>query len=113
MNAIVIRDTPDKVMLAGKIIDDVDRARPEVIVQAEVLVANRDRMRDLGITPGTSITLAPNSTTSSSSTSSTTTPTAGTLPLSVKPSRILSQYYSLSLPSASANALITLSLIHI
>jgi general secretion pathway protein D len=107
MNAIVIRDTPDKVMLAGKIIDDVDRARPEVIVQAEVLVANRDRMRDLGITPGTSITLAPNSTTSSSSTSSTTTPTAGTLPLSVKPSRILSQYYSLSLPSASANALIT------
>jgi general secretion pathway protein D len=108
MNAIIIRDTPDKVMLAGKIIDDVDRARPEVVVQVEVLVANRDRMRDLGITPGSSITLAPNSTsTSSTSSSSSSTTSTGTLPLSTKPSRVLSQNYSLTLPSATANALMT------
>jgi len=31
-NAIVIRDTPDRVLLAGKIIDDIDKARPEVVV---------------------------------------------------------------------------------
>jgi general secretion pathway protein D len=106
MNAIVIRDTPDKVMLAGKIIDDVDRARPEVILQVEVLVANRDRMRDLGITPGTSITLAPNSTSSTaSSTTSSGTTVAATLGLNQKLS--LRANYSITLPSATANALIT------
>jgi general secretion pathway protein D len=106
MNAIVIRDTPDKVMLAGKIIDDVDRARPEVIVQAEVLVANRDRMRDLGITPGTSITLAPNpASSSSSSSSSSSTTVAATLGLNQKLS--LRANYSITLPSATANALLT------
>ncbi|MGB6429489.1 MAG: cohesin domain-containing protein [Candidatus Acidiferrales bacterium] len=111
MNAIVIRDTPDKVMLAGKIIDDVDRARPEVIVQAEVLVANRDRMRDLGITPGTSITLAPNSTSSTSSSSSTSgTSVAATLGLNQKLS--LRSDYSITLPSATANALMTDSTTH-
>jgi general secretion pathway protein D len=108
MNAIIIRDTPDKVMLAGKIIDDVDRARPEVVVDVSVLVANRDRMRDLGITPFSSITLAPNATTSmSSSSSSTTTPTSATLPMSPRPSRVFAQNYSVTLPSATANALIT------
>jgi general secretion pathway protein D len=106
MNAIIIRDTPDKVMLAGKIIDDVDRARPEVVVDVSVLVANRDRMRDLGISPGTSITLAPNPTTSSSSstTPSSTTVTA-TLGLNQKVS--LRSTYSVTLPSATANALMT------
>jgi len=105
MNAIVIRDTPDKVMLAGKIIDDVDRARPEVIVQAEVLVANRDRMRDLGVSPGTSITLAPNSASSSSSSSTSGTSVAATLGLNQKLS--LRSNYSVTLPSATANALLT------
>jgi general secretion pathway protein D len=106
INAIVIRDTPDKVMLAGKIIDDVDRARPEVIVQVAVMTANRDRMRDLGITLPTSETLSPTSTSSSSSSSSTTTTTTPTVALIPKPSRLL-QYYGLSLPSATANALMT------
>lgn len=105
INAIIIRDTPDKVMLAGKIIDDVDRARPEVVVQVAVLTANRDRMRDLGIATPTSITLAPNAPTSSSSSSSS--GSSATLPLSKPVSRILSQYYSLTLPSATANALLT------
>jgi general secretion pathway protein D len=109
MNAIIIRDTPDKVMLAGKIIDDVDRARPEVVVDVSVLVANRDRMRDLGITPGTSITLAPNATTPSSSSSSSTTPSSttvtATLGLNQKVS--LRSTYSVTLPSATANALMT------
>ena len=56
-NAIVIRDTPDKVALAGKIIDDADKAKPEVLIHVQVLTANRDRLRDLGILGGQSATL--------------------------------------------------------
>ncbi|MGB6544972.1 MAG: cohesin domain-containing protein [Candidatus Acidiferrales bacterium] len=109
MNAIIIRDTPDKVMLAGKIIDDVDRARPEVIVEVSVLVANRDRMRDLGITPGTNITLAPNAatSTSSSSSSSGTTPSTVQATLGLNQKLQLRSQYSITLPSAAANALLT------
>src|SRR6266852_4917216 len=57
-NAIIIRDTPDKLALAGKIIGDIDKAKPEVIVQVEVLEARLDRMRNLGIQPGTSASVA-------------------------------------------------------
>ncbi len=48
-NAIVIRDTPDRVLLAGKIIDDIDKAKPEVVIQVAVMEARRDRMRNIGI----------------------------------------------------------------
>ena len=54
-NAIIIRDTPDKVAVAEKIIRDIDQAKPEVLVQVSFLQARRDRIRDLGILPSTSI----------------------------------------------------------
>src|ERR1700689_915290 len=56
-NAIVIRDTPDKLTLASKIIRDIDEAKPEVMIHVQVLSANRDRLRNLGILPGQSATL--------------------------------------------------------
>ena len=56
-NAIIIRDTPDKVALAQKIIEDADKARPEVLIHVQVLTANRDRLRDLGILGGQSAAL--------------------------------------------------------
>src|ERR1700676_4075015 len=72
-NAIVIRDTPDRVLLAGKIIDDIDKAKPEVVVQVAVMQARRDRLQNLGIQPGTSASLAfaPPSTTTSTTTGGT------------------------------------------
>ncbi|MCZ6490167.1 MAG: cohesin domain-containing protein [Acidobacteria bacterium] len=51
MNAIIIRDTPDKVALAEKIIQDVDKAKPEVVVDVLVLEVRRDKTRDLGLFP--------------------------------------------------------------
>ena len=51
-NAIVIRDTPDRVMLAGKIIDDIDKAKPEVVIQVAIMQARTDRLKNIGITPG-------------------------------------------------------------
>src|SRR6266436_9044033 len=53
-NAIIIRDTPDKIALVEKIIRDIDKAKPEVMIQVEVLQARTDRLRNLGILPGQS-----------------------------------------------------------
>ena len=105
-NAIIIRDTPDKVMLASKVIDDIDKAKPEVIIQVAVLTANRDRTRDLGINPGTSasLTFAPPGTSSSSS--STTTSSATSIALN-ELKHLSTADYQITLPSATANALLT------
>jgi general secretion pathway protein D len=78
-NALILRATPDQLLLAQKIINDLDRARSEVVVDVAVLEVNRDRMRNLGITLPQSIGLTPqaSSTTTTSSTSSTATTTTG------------------------------------
>jgi general secretion pathway protein D len=112
-NAIVIRDTPDRVLLAGKIIDDIDKAKPEVVIQVAVMEARRDRMRNVGITPPTSITASfsnPGTTTtssSSSSTSTTSTNAAATISQLITDPHIFSEGYSVTMPSATANFLMT------
>ncbi len=112
-NAIIVRDTPDKVMLAQKIIDDIDKPKSEVVIQFSVLQARRDRVRDLGINPGTtaSLTFAPpnatNTTNSSTNTAGTTT-TNNVAGLTLNQLRSLSTGdYSITLPSATATALLT------
>src|SRR4029077_16591956 len=108
-NAIVIRDTPDRVLLAGKIIDDIDKARPEVVIQVAIMEARRDRMRNVGITPPTSVTASfanPGTSTSSSSSSTTTNPAATISDLVHNPD-IFSNGYSVTLPSVTANFLMT------
>jgi general secretion pathway protein D len=57
-NAILIRDTPAKILLATKLIADSDRGKPEVVIQISVLQVRRDRARSLGIQPGSRTTLA-------------------------------------------------------
>ncbi len=58
-NAIVMRATPDQLLLAQKLMNDLDRAKPEVVVDVAVLQVNRDKVRNLGITLPTSIGLTP------------------------------------------------------
>ena len=118
-NAIVIRDTPDKLVLASKIIRDIDRAKPEVLIHVQVLSANRDRLRDLGILPGQSAVLTFNPTCavqpggSSSSTCTNTTPSTGssttTAPqITLNNLKNLSTAdYSVTLPGAAATAILT------
>jgi general secretion pathway protein D len=77
-NALVIRATPDELILAEKLINDLDRTRPEVVVDVAVLEVSRSLERNLGITLPTSFGLTPqysnaNVTTSSTGTTSTTT----------------------------------------
>src|SRR3990172_2402906 len=106
-NAIVIRDTPDKIMLVEKIIADVDKAKPEVLIQFAVLQARRDRLRDLGISPGTTaaLTFTPKATTSSAAGSGSSS-TTSSLPLN-ELRGIGTNDYSITLPSATATALLT------
>jgi general secretion pathway protein D len=58
-NALIIRATPDELILAEKLINDLDRTRPEVVVDVAVLEVNRQKERDLGITLPTSFGLTP------------------------------------------------------
>ena len=53
--AVVVRGTPDQVALVEKLIDDIDKARPEVVVEIAVLQVSKTRMRNLGLTPPSSV----------------------------------------------------------
>jgi general secretion pathway protein D len=115
-NAIVIRDTPDKLELAAKIIRDIDKAKPEVLLHVQVLSADRDRLRQLGILPGQNVSLTFNPrcsvqpTNSGCSSSSSVTSTTSTSPLQVtlnNLAHLASADYSLTLPGASAEAILT------
>jgi general secretion pathway protein D len=79
-NALVVRGTPDQIALAEKLVDDLDKARPEVLVDIAVLQVSKDKSRTLGLSPPTSatVTLQSNISTGSTSTSSTTSTTAST-----------------------------------
>ena len=48
-NAIIIRDTPDKLAIAEKMINDIDKARPEVVIQVQVLEARLDKMLEAAL----------------------------------------------------------------
>src|SRR5215470_10966003 len=74
-NAIVVRGTPDQIALASKLIDDLDKSKPEVIVEIAIMSISRDKAHTYGINPPTSATVAllPNITTPSTTSSSTTT----------------------------------------
>jgi general secretion pathway protein D len=105
-NAIVVRDTPDKIALIEKILRDIDRAKPEVVVQVSVLEARTDRARDLGITPGSSAVLSFTPPNATSTTTGGTATTAASIALN-KLQRLQAADYSITLPGASAMALLT------
>jgi general secretion pathway protein D len=103
-NAIIVRDTPDKLAIARKLLKDIDKAKPEVVIQVEVLSASTDRLRDLGILPGQSASIAftPAGSTTTSGTSTTTTPTGKPLNQGISTAD-----YTYTLPGATANFLLT------
>jgi len=57
-NALVVRGTPDQIALAEKLVEDLDKARPEVIVDIAIMQVSKDRSRTLGLSPPTSATVA-------------------------------------------------------
>lgn len=105
-NAIVVRDAPGKLALAEKFIQDVDKAKAEVVIQAEVVQASTDRLRDLGVSPGQSVSLtfAPRAFSDSAKSSGNTTTPLNEL------KHLSTADYSITLPGASASAVLTDSL---
>ena len=48
-NSISIKDTPERVAAAVKLINAVDKARPEVVIDVELLEVDRTKLRDYGL----------------------------------------------------------------
>ncbi len=48
---ITMRDTPERLALAGQLIEQLERARGEVMLEVEFLEVDRNKARALGITP--------------------------------------------------------------
>ena len=69
-NAIVMRATPDQLLLAQKLLNDLDRARPEVVVDVAILEVNRDKMRKLGLTLPQQVSITPQATPGTTTTGS-------------------------------------------
>ncbi|PYR79572.1 MAG: hypothetical protein DMF86_03185 [Acidobacteria bacterium] len=48
-NAISIKDTPERIVAAARLINAIDKARPEVVIEVELLEVNRSRLREYGL----------------------------------------------------------------
>ena len=53
-HTITMRDTPEHLALAGELIEQLEKARGELVLEIELLEVNRNKARALGITPPSS-----------------------------------------------------------
>lgn len=70
-NAMILRGTTDQMILAEKLLSDIDKPKAEVVIDVAVMQVSRDRIRNMGTNPPTSanITLVPGAGTSGGSSS--------------------------------------------
>jgi len=73
-NAMILRGTPDQMVLAEKLLEDIDKPKSEVEIDIAVLSVSRSKMLTLGAVPPTSLSV---SMTSPSVPTTTTTVTTG------------------------------------
>jgi general secretion pathway protein D len=110
-NAIVIRGTPDELLLAEKLINDLDKARPEVVVDIAVLEVSKNWEKTLGIAWPSSVGIAltpPTSSTTTTTTGTTTGSTASTVsPTLYQLSHLKATDFAVTVGSATANLLLT------
>jgi general secretion pathway protein D len=60
-NAFSIKDTPERVTAAARLISAIDKARPEVVIDVELLEVDRTRLREYGlqlVSPGSTAGIA-------------------------------------------------------
>ncbi len=48
-NAISLKDTPERIAAAARLIAAIDKARPEVVIDVELLEVDRTRLREFGL----------------------------------------------------------------
>ncbi len=116
--AIVVRGTPDQIVMAEKLISDLDKSRPEVVVEVAIMQVTRDKMRNLGIQPPASVTvqLQDNNVNTTSTTvagnagnggtATTTTGTAGSINLNSL-AHLNATNFQVTVPAATANFLMS------
>ena len=116
--AIVVRGTPDQIAMAEKLIADLDKGRPEVVVEVAIMQVTRDKMRNLGINPPASVSvqLQDNNVTTSSTTvngnagnggtATTTTGTGGSINLNSL-AHLNATNFQVTIPAATANFLMS------
>jgi general secretion pathway protein D len=123
-NAIIMRGTPDELLLAQKLVDDLDRAKPEVVVDVAVLEVSRNYERTIGIqlpqtasvafqasnfnNTTTTTTSTTTTTTTTSTTSSTTTSTTSSNGLTLNSlAHLNGTNFAVTIGQATANLLLT------
>ncbi|HXM66422.1 MAG TPA: cohesin domain-containing protein [Candidatus Acidoferrum sp.] len=113
-NALVVRGTPDQIALAEKLVDDLDKVRPEVIVDIAVLQVSKDKSRTLGLSPPTSATVTLQSNintttpTTTTGTTTTTTSTTGTGGISLNTlGNLNATDFQVTIPSANLSAVMS------
>jgi len=117
-NAIVMRATPDELLLAQKLVSDLDKARPEVVVDIGVLEVSKNWERNLGISwpssasvqlqsPTTSTTTCPSGSTDCTPSTSNNNLTLNNL------AHLNSNDFTVTVGQATANALLTDNNTHI
>ena len=113
--AIVVRGTPDQMALAQKLVDDLDKAKPEVLIEVAVMQVSRDRAHTLGVNPPTSVSIAlqPNISTTTTQTTSTTgtatsAPSSGGISLNTF-NNLTATDFQVTIPQATATALMSAS----
>ncbi|MBS1816010.1 MAG: type II and III secretion system protein [Acidobacteria bacterium] len=102
-SAIVMRATPDQLALAKELLTNLDRAKPEVVVDVAVLSVSRDKARNLGITLPQSFGITPQIKNAGSSGSDTTT----TNPTLTDLAHATGANFAVSIGSAAVNALLS------
>ena len=115
-NAIVMRATPDELLLAKRLIEDLDKPKPEVVIDVAVLEVSRDLLRNIGIQlPQTaSINFQPsnanlnnnNSSSSTSTSTSSTSTTTSSITLN-NLAHLNSTNFAVSIGQAAVNLLLT------
>jgi len=116
--AVVVRGTPDQVAMAQKLIEDLDKSRPEVVVEVAIMQVTRDKLRNLGIQPPASVTVnfqeSPGTTTTTTVTGnagnggtvSTSTANAGSINLNSL-AHLNATNFEVTIPATTANFLMT------
>lgn len=72
--SLTLRGTPDQMVLAQKLLTDIDKPKGEVVIDVMVMEVSRDKLHTVGTNPPTSasVTLSPGGSSSSSGTSGST-----------------------------------------
>ena len=116
--AIVVRGTPDQIAMAGKLIEDLDKSKPEVVVEVAIMQVTRDKLRNLGINPPTSVSVALQQSTGTTTsttvngnsgaggTATTSTANPGTISLNTL-GNLNATNFSVTIPQATANFLMS------